>query len=322
MRLVGDVHGEEAVVRLGGEEEVPARARGPHVESARVERRVVETRDVFRMRGIGDVEDVEPVPHAAALLRTAETLHLRRHHAAAHFPVLGVVSRGAVEVLALQPHAVAVAVQLLVGDLPDIGHVVRVEHRHHARAPVAGVEIAVSVLDALRLVRLAHRDVAGVVGIRHVDELHAVLPLAEETHVACNVHARRELTAVEARADARLRRVGGVDDPESIFARGDVRHALLHGHLACGVDSGHFAKFLRRARVGHVVHVQIRPRAHVETAALKAERHRGLVRVGHLHGRAEHLSGLDDALRVYGAAYAGDYRCKDLLHATNSFLLG
>ncbi|OQC18730.1 MAG: hypothetical protein BWX70_03420 [Verrucomicrobia bacterium ADurb.Bin070] len=135
--FVRNVHGEHAVVRLGGEQQVARRAGRPHVEAARVERRIVCAADAFRTRRVRDVEDVEPVPHAAAVGGAAEAFHLLGHHAARHLAVLGVVSRGGVQIVALQPHTVAVPVKFHMVGLSDGRHVVRVEDGDIPRPPVA-----------------------------------------------------------------------------------------------------------------------------------------------------------------------------------------
>ena len=191
---------------------------------------------MFGRGGIGDVEDVQTVTAPGtrstaskpAQLCRIDTLHGERRNIA----VLGVVPRGGIQVIPLQPHAIAIAMQILVRHLTNVAHVVRIEDGDLAGTPVARIQVSIAILDALRFVRLAHGDMRRKIGIGDVDKLHAILALAEKHHISRHIDTRSKFAAVEARSYARMRRIGGVNNPQGIFAGRDIGHSIAHRNLA------------------------------------------------------------------------------------------
>ena len=151
--------------------------------------------------------------------------------------MLRVMSRGAVEVVPVDLHAVAEPMQIQASHLVEVLHVVRVEHGHRAAAPLARIEPAVAVAAALALARLADADVRRMVGIRDIHALDAVDAFAQKGHVPDHVDARRELHRIEPGADAHVLRIPRVDDAHARLARDDIDESVLRDDLTAIVEA-------------------------------------------------------------------------------------
>ena len=168
---IGTIDREDAIVRLSGEDDIRIRARTgrPHVETTRVERRIVDAPDTLWIRRVGDVKDIKTVPTARTSVELSELADLRRVDWLVGqrriVAVLGVMPRGRVEVLSFHPYAIAIPPERHIRDLTNVLHVARIEDGETTSAPVTGINIAIAILDALALVGLPHRDMRGMVGV-------------------------------------------------------------------------------------------------------------------------------------------------------------
>lgn len=270
-RRILHVHDEEPVVRIAAEGEAAGDARRPEILVPGREDGEVDARDPFRLRGVGEREDVEAASRAVPVLHRLRAVVLR------------VMPRRAVKDVAVNLQTVAEAAEPEMADRTERLQVARVEDLHGPAAPFAGVEVAVAVAVRLRLARLADADVRRVVGVGDVHHLHAVDALGEERRLPDDVDARRELDRIVARTEPHVLRVARVDDPHPRLARDDIDEAVLGDDLAVVVHAGQLSEELRLQRFAHVKRRQHATGDDVEHRPVEAHAHRPLRHAGHAH---------------------------------------
>ena len=249
-------------MRIAAEGEAAGDARRPEILVPGREDGEIDARDPFRLRGVGEREDVEAASRAVPVLHRLRAVVLR------------VMPRRAVKDVAVNLQTVAEAAEPEMADRTERLQVARVEDLHGPAAPFAGVEVAVAVAVRLRLARLADADVRGAVGIGDVHDLHAVDPLGEEHRLPDDVEARRELDGIVARAEPHVLRIARVDDPQPRLARDDVDEAVLRGDLAVVVHAGQLPEEPGLQRLAHVERRQHAPGDRVERRPVEAHAHR------------------------------------------------
>ena len=258
-------------MRIAAEGEAAGDARRPEILVPGREDGEVDARDPFRLRGVGEREDVEAASRAVPVLHRLRAVVLR------------VMPRRAVKDVAVNLQTVAEAAEPEMADRTERLQVARVEDLHGPAAPFAGVEVAVAVAVRLRLARLADADVRRVVGVGDVHHLHAVDALGEERRLPDDVDARRELDRIVARTDPHVLRVARVDDPHPRLARDNIDEAVLGDDLAVVVHAGQLSEELRLQRFAHVKRRQHATGDDVERRPVEAHAHRPLRHAGHAH---------------------------------------
>ena len=257
---VGGLDGKESIVGVGDEDGVAvgARTRRPPIAAEFPEARELGAGDELRVGGVGEIEDLEAVSGTVVLLLGAGL-------------VVIVVSRGGVEVAPQDCDAVTVSLE--GGDVDGLqgGEVAGVDGGELASTPVARIEPAIAVPDALAFVRLLKADVGGLHRVAHVDELDAVLALADEEHAAADVHAGGKLDRVEAVHHLRMDGIAGVDDPHARLAGTDVDHAVLGRDLTWIPDALRNAEEARLKRLRDVEDPKGTVRAAVERCSVEQQ---------------------------------------------------
>ena len=170
---IGDVDDEQAVVRVAEVRVVAGDGRVPEVVRQAIAARRLDARDELGLVGLGHVEDLQAV---AAAVRGIALV------AMAHGPRM--VPGGREAVVAPHGEPVAVPVHLRLGDDGRLARVAHVADDEFLGPPHTHVENPIAHHARLRLARAHRAEVKRLARVGHVDQLHAVLPTRDESHLA------------------------------------------------------------------------------------------------------------------------------------------
>ena len=184
-------------------------------------RGIREARKMLEMIAV-DPENVQTVPVAEK---------------AVSFRPSGVESGRRVAVSVRDRHSVAEPPELSGCQRHRVARIPDIHHLHIRARPVADVEPSVRISRRLRLLGPGQRKVTRVARIGTVQNLHSEDSLKKKHQVSGRRNPRRQFHRVIPMDQARFGRVGKIENPQSVFPRGQIESIARPRKLAAAAES-------------------------------------------------------------------------------------